>query len=726
MSLYKKYYNIFLLGFFSIISQIFIIKEIFSTFSGNELSAGIILALWLTGSGLGNLLAKKLFNVLFDKKNKLFFYNLIFFLLNIILLRYFSTMLGFSFGELINIFYLILYAVFLILPFSLIWGINFNYFFILLKNVDNKESKIYYIESTGAAIGSILAVFIGIKFNSIFFIITILFILYYISLILEKRFGSPVFYITLIIIILLSIFHRNINDLTEKWRFKKLKLISCTETPYGKLSVIKQKKDFSFYNNNVFLFSTGDKITPEVDVSLAISQSEKIDNVLIINNGINGLISNLIGFTQIENITYLEYNKFLLKEYIFRIPAEYLNDKRIRLIINDPRNIIKKIKNKYNIIFLNNPDPYNLQINRYYTYEFFEDIRSILSPDGIIILKLSSSENYINKYQDLYIGSIYNTLKARFKYVAAIPGDICYLLASNKKGVLTHDPEKLNARMQKFNIKSEFFKNYFIKFNMDPFRINSFKNSINTKAKMNHDLNPISYLYGLVLWTTRTSQSIKKFFFFLYNIKFYKILIFIVIILGLNLWLIRSKKSIVLLSMGVIGFTEISLEIISILLYQLIRGSLYINMSLIFFSFMLGLAIGSFLYKHIKLSTEKLFVLIQFLFIFIPVLLILHYFMVRSIQIPVIQDIFFFIFILSFSILSGLQFPAAIHLYPDKIFGPGRINGVDLSCAAVGAFIISLFIIPLFGLYNAVILLVILNLLTFIKAVGLLRGRSLP
>ncbi len=722
MSFLKDYYKIFLLGFYSIISQIFIIREVLSTFSGNELSAGIILALWFTGSGLGNLLAKNLFTKLFDKKEKLFFFNLIFFIINILLLRYFSILFQFPFGELINIFYLIIYGLLLVLPFSFIWGINFNYFFILLKDSKNKESKIYYIEAAGAAIGSILALFIGIKFNSVFFIITILFILYYISLILEKKIGTLIFYLSLLIIILLSVFHRRINDFTERWRFQKMELVQSRETPFGKLNIIRQDKYFTFYNNGIFLFSTADRITPEVDVSLGVAESEKIDNILVVNNGINGLIKNLIKYTQIKNITYIEYNKYLLSEYIRHVKPDYLNDKRINLIINDPGNIIKRIKNKYNIIFLNNGDPYNLQINRFYTYEFFKDIKTILSSEGIIILKLTSSENFINKYQSLYIGSIYNTLKAQFNYVIAIPGDTCYLLASNKKGVLTYNHEELSRRIKKFSIKSGFFNNYFLKLNLTDFRINSFMNSINTKAKRNHDLNPISYFYSLVLWTTRTSVSIKNFFFFFYNIKFYKILLFIFIIfIILNFTILRPKKNTVLLSMGVIGFTEITLEIISILLYQLIRGNLYINMSLIFFSFMLGLAIGSFLYKHIKLPKEKLFVLIQFLFIFIPVLLLLNYFLIKSIQINIIQDILFYTFILCFSILSGLQFPAAVNLYPDKIFGVGKINGTDLFSAAVGAFIVSLFIIPLYGIVNTVILLIVLNLLAFIKVTGLLK-----
>jgi len=717
----KYYYNIFLLGFYSIVSQIYIIREVFTTFSGNELTSGIILAIWLAGSGLGNLLAQRLYVKLYDRKEKIFFFNLILFVVNIILLRYFTILFRFSPGELIPIFYLFLYAIILIMPFALLWGINFNYFYIQIKNVKNRESRIYYIEAAGSAIGSLFAVFFGMQVNSIFLIIAVLFVLYIISLLLYNQYFSIIFYSSVMIVVLLFIFHKKFNMITDTWRLKKFKIIDIRETPFGKLDVIKQEEHFSFYNNGVFLFTTGDQLSPELDVSLAIVQSKSLQNILVINNGIAGVIENLVKYPQIENITYLEYNRFLLDQYLNNVQANYLNDKRIHLIIHDPRAILKKLKMKFNIVFLNNGDPYNLLANRFFTVEFFKILKTVMATDGIVFLKLTSSENFINKYQSLYIGSILNTLDEQFQEVITIPGDNCYLLACNKKGILTYDHAEIKKRMTRFRIESEFFKNYFLKFNMEEFRVNSFINSISRKPKKNYDLAPISFYYSLVLWTTRTSRTLKKIFSFFYNIKFYKILIFLLLIFVVfNLKFLKSRESLVLLSMGVIGFTEISLEILSILLYQTIRGNLYLNMSFIFFSFMLGLSVGSFLYKHIKISTGKLFVMIQLAFIFIPAMLLMHYMLIRAVMITVFQDILFFIFILGFSILSGIQFPAAVNLYPDKIFGPGRINGIDLFSAAMGAVLISLFIIPLYGLLNSVFLLIILNLLAFIKINGIL------
>lgn len=711
----KHYYNIFLLGFFSIISQIFIIREVLFTFSGNELTAGLVLSVWLLGSGLGHFILKYFVQSLFNHSYKIFFFNLSFFIINIIILRFYYNIFHITFGEIISILHLFVYAVLCILPFSLLWGLNFNLFYLHIRNTEDKESKLYFLESGGACLGALFASLLGVHINSIFLIILFLFILFIFSLLLEKKHKTVFFYISIIFIILLSLFHNKINTLTEKRRFSNLKHIKSKESPYGKLSIIKQNKYLTFYQNGVLLFSESNYLTAEIDVSLPICQSESIENILIINNGISGLIQKLLPYPEIKNITYIEYNSFLLDFYSQYSDISYLKDDRIHIITEEPRKIISQIQYQYDIIFCNNGDPYNLQLNRYYTLEFFRSIKKRLTPTGIIYLRISSSENFISKYQSLYIGSIQETLKKVFKHVLLIGGDNCYIMASDRNNSFSTDLDELNEKSIIFNIQSDFFKNYFLKLNLDPLRLNNFQKSINHQAKINKDYNPICFFYNLVLWTTRTSQTIKNIFYLFYNIKFYYIIIFFLVLYILYMIFIkRTYDHSILLSMGTIGFTEISLEIIIILIYQIIRGNLYVNISLIFFSFMLGLSIGSYLTPKLRLSRNRLFILIQLLFIFIPLLLIILTPVIKNIQLHLLQDLIIIIYVFGFSILSGMQFPTAVKLFSDPVFGVGKINGFDLIGSSIGALIVSLFIIPLYGINNTLILLSFLNLLIFI------------
>jgi len=240
-------------------------------------------------------------------------------------------------------------------------------------------------------------------------------------------------------------------------------------------------------------------------------------------------------------------------------------------------------------------------------------------------------------------------------------------------------------------------------------------NSIDLSSQLNYDLKPITFFYNIVLWTTKMNQNIKDLFVSLYSFKLiYLYLLLIPLFLLLYFTAFRKEKNIILSSIGCVGFTQISLEIIVILLYQILRGNLYENIGLIFFSFMLGLTIGSYLFPFIKINTLTLFRNIQLLFIVIPILILPLFNLLSFISIDFIQDLVFVTFILFLSILSGLQFPAAVNLFPDKDFGPGKINGIDLISAALGAFVVTLFLIPLFGIVQTILLISLINLFMFV------------
>ncbi len=710
------YYQIFLLGFFTIVTQIVLLREIISTFSGNELSTGIMLFAWLLGSGLGNFFSKKYINKFKIEINHLFLINLLYFLLIIFLIRRLKTFLGFIPGEIVGVVPLLYFSVIFISSYCIIWGISFGSLYYLLKVkyfTKFSESKLYYIESIGAAVGSIITTFLLIRISSIFFIIALLLSLLGISFFIEKRKINLQFILSIFFAFILIFYQRNLNLITEKWRIGDFKIKNITESFYGKIVVIKTGNCYSFYNNGVFLFSTGDDISPQIDVSLALSEAPMIKKVLVIGGNYK-IIKMLAENPLIDLICYIEFDPALINIQGSIIKNNYFTHPKVILLTGDARYYVRKIKTKFDLIISSLPDPVNLQINRFYSVEFFKLLKQKLSSDGVFYFKISSSENFISKSQGLYTGCVYKTLKKVFKDVIVLPGDQNYFLASNNKGIITIDQKLVEQRGYINNVKSDYFFKYFLKFNFDEFRINNLLNSINYSAKINTDLRPISYLYGIILWTTRFNEGIKRVFLKLYSMDFKLILVGVLIIFLILFFLIKTEDGSILLSIGSIGFTEISLEIFIILAYQIVRGYLYSNIGIIFFSFMAGLAIGSFIYQKIKIHITDMFYLIQFMFIFIPLVLYLWYNLIQLINIEFIQDIMFIISVFGFSILSGIQFPTAVKLFSDKRYGAGKVNGVDLVSSSLGAIIISLIIVPLFGLINLLLLLTVINLFAFL------------
>ena len=85
---------------------------------------------------------------------------------------------------------------------------------------------------------------------------------------------------------------------------------------------------------------------------------------------------------------------------------------------------------RYDLIFINLPYPSTLQLNRFYTREFFQMAREILAEDGVLVVGAPGILTYMSpELRDLN-AVIYETLVEVFPHVRPIPGDYNLFLAS--------------------------------------------------------------------------------------------------------------------------------------------------------------------------------------------------------------------------------------------------------------------------------------------------------
>jgi len=79
------------------------------------------------------------------------------------------------------------------------------------------------------------------------------------------------------------------------------------------------------------------------------------------------------------------------------------------------------------------PDPENIQLNRFYTEEFFAEVKHILNPEGVLCFTLSGAENYLPRATLALNGSVYSALHHHFTYIEIFPGLTHYYLASDHR-----------------------------------------------------------------------------------------------------------------------------------------------------------------------------------------------------------------------------------------------------------------------------------------------------
>jgi len=167
------------------------------------------------------------------------------------------------------------------------------------------------------------------------------------------------------------------------------------------------------------------------------------------------------------------------------------------------------------------------------------------------------------------------------------------------------------------------------------------------------------------------------------------------------------------------GFSEISFQVVTLLAFQVIYGYVYYKLGIILTSFMIGLALGSWVinrtFPRIK-NIERLFFKTQLAITIYPLFLpaifftFAHWpklaFLGNNVILPYLPLIAGFI--------GGVQFPLANKIYLKRRNNLGTAVGItygtDLLGACIGALLISVFVLPIMGITRTCIVTAIINL----------------
>jgi len=685
----------FILGFVSLISQIIIIREFLAVFNGNELVIGVVLANWMLITAIGSYLGKYA-----KPKNNYLNLFITFIILiavlpiiTIFLISYLKNFI-FTVGAMLSIFDVQIYSFLLLIPFCLTSGLVFTILSAYYSENEkkNKIANIYAIESFGSITGGLISgfaliyLFSGIKSLLIISVLSFS-VIFYIALkeklIIYRNISAFLLIIFFALLFTkIDVFYRTFNYINQKIEHIK-------DTPFGNIVITKRAGQTNVYNNGNLIFDTENTINNEESIHYSMVQVKNPDNVLLISGGLTGMLNEILKYN-IKQVDYVEFNKWLYD--LLKDSVTELNDKRINTYINDPVNFIKKTTIKYDAIIINIPDPENIELNRYYTLEFFELIRNVLSERGVVSFKLLSSMNYMSDEALKISSSVYYTLGNVFENVILIPGENNYYIASNAELSLN-----ICSLISNSGIENEYVNQYYIDDNLLKKRSKLLTNSFDRNVEFNVDFKPVIYFNQIKLWLQYFPGK-----FWLSCVLILLIIVFFII-----------KSNHLTLAMFAAGFSGSALEILLLFGLQILFGNIYQFTALIFAIFMLGLTIGAKcsnrVFKYSKLSLRLIHFMIALKAIIAALLLfVLHHFEISQ-----------FIVYTLISVLTGLigfavgtEFLLISNLLKGKYISiSGNTYSFDLIGAALGAIITSIYLIPALGTLNTGIVIGLLNIL---------------
>ncbi len=724
---------IIIIGASGIIAQITLIRELLVNFQGNELSLGLILGNWLMAEALGSFLFRKL-------KISMKFYQIIIFLfallfpLLVILTRLLRPILGVLPGEIITLPIMFISSFIILLPVSFLHGALFTSTASVLTSkpapINNNKKvagNIYTIENIGTVIGGLIIYFLLIPYFNSLQIASIVALINSLAIIILFRQQKKMNILYSMSIILFAVLFLS-SSLVEHWtlnkNYPKYNVLASTNTIYNNITVTKREEQYTFLLDGVPTIITPypDQSFVEDFVHFPMLSHPYPKKILLISNGVGGVLNQMLKYP-LQEIDYLELDPNLIKtveKYPTPLTMRELSDPRVKVINTDARLYIEKDTAKYDIIFVSFLSPLSLQVNRFFSEEFYRLCQRRLNNNGIMTTLSPGSLTYISSSMRNLINSNINTLEHVFPQVIIIPGDFNIYLSSALSNFF--DPDTLSNRLLWRGIKTNLFNQQYIqyrtqKYNSDWLQQSLIIRSNNHISLINQDGNPRGLFYSLNYWNTITDPTLNRLFVLLNKIT--PQIIYIILFAGLILLLLVKKRSrnLVYIPFAIFttGITAMVFMLILSIGFQIRYGYLFYQISILITIFIIGNAIGGY-FGNSKMFDHTKYLLINELSLI--VLLIIMLVTLKNHAYPLFfgTRFGFFILLVISGFLVGAEFPIANRIYLNQNMQitqtVGKLYAVDLIGGFIGAITISVILIPVLGLFQTLIIALLLKIIS--------------
>ena len=479
-------------------------------------------------------------------------------------------------------------------------------------------------------------------------------------------------------------------------------------SPYGQLLVTADAEQHNFFSNGLPMLSTHDVDRVEETVHYAMAQRPEARNVLLVGGGVSGTAREILKYP-VRRVDYVELDPLILKVGERYLP-DALADPRIHVAATDGRLFVKRAARRYDVVIVDVPDPSTLQINRFYTVEFFRQVKRILSDGGVLCFSLGQYVELVDENLASLIAVAHRTLREVFLHVLILPPGRIFFLASDSDAPLTAD---VAGRIELRGIPTRLVRRSYLRSALSRDRLDAVAAAVRDDAEVNRDFSPVLYLHQLRHWMDRFPVR--------YGLLGGGLAVVLVIYL---LW-IRP----VTFAIFTTGFAASSLEIVLLVGFQILHGLVYHKVGIVVTMFMLGLAGGSLLVGRVLTGWGRrhligLELAVGAFAALLPlVLLALGRLGPRWETIS--AEIVLPLLTLLLAVLVGMEVPLAARVdFRGVAATAGRMFLADLIGACLGAMLVSAVLIPLVSLSGVCFLTAGLNLVGALVLIFTRRGAA--
>jgi spermidine synthase len=196
-------------------------------------------------------------------------------------------------------------------------------------------------------------------------------------------------------------------------------IIHASQTRYQKLEILR----LGSYGKTLVLdgkmqsTEADEFIYHEALVHPSLISFGKPQKVLIAGGGEGATIREVLRYPSVESVHMIDLDEEVVeacKRYLHEWHQGCFEDRRVSLHFTDARKFIAESKERFDIIILDLPEPWEGgPAAKLYTREFYQEVSDHLSPEGLMVTQAATVS--VNNYHAFTI--VHNTLKQVFPIV---------------------------------------------------------------------------------------------------------------------------------------------------------------------------------------------------------------------------------------------------------------------------------------------------------------------
>lgn len=703
--------------------QVFLLRRLLATFGGNELSLAFGLALWLMGCGFGSWLSGLLGERLTLDKALCAMCFFLAFLLPVCSLWSPSIVrlwTGRFIGEVYSPIEIMWGAALLTGVPCVMWGAVFPILCRRSSRHGFAPGWVFLHEAFGAGIGGLVYTFLLLPVMGDWGIALLLagavVALWLMLLAAVPKFrGRATISLAIAQVVLLFclvVFGASLKESCLKANWRGMTVLESKDSLYGSLVVTEREGQISFFENGSILCSFPDDESYEDVVHVPLLQHPNPKNLLLIGGGPSAIAE--ARQHPLEEIHYLELDSALIEliEHHARSGEQsVLDDSRITLTFGDARRQMKRLGQRFDVVVVCMGDPTTLQTNRLFTVEFFREVRRCLRPGGVFALEVSSAENLFSEELTRYLQLLNDTLSSVWTEVLGIPGLQCLFLASDSQDSFVRDIATLYRRQEQRGVSTDylFYTHLPVRFDWSRMQLLDALFQSTRQPHLNRDLHPLGFYHAMLLWSKQTQKNLSRALMFLlkHRERFLALVAAVVLFMGFVVKVSgRCSVRVMLLAAG-FGLCEMGFSVLLILAFSAQLGYVYSRIGLLSTAFMFGTGMGVWGVARTQLGSREASVSLTrngALFAALLVMTPVAVFAGAAVLPRILFEMVFYCLSFCAGLLGGKVFPLALRslesdAHQDKRSHAGLLYGADLLGSALGAFGVSLFLLPLGGIW---------------------------